>query len=54
MKILILFVILLITTVYQSDCAKILGIFPTSAKSHAIVSTSLMKELARKGHEVLN
>ncbi|XP_049545913.1 UDP-glycosyltransferase UGT5-like [Anopheles darlingi] len=34
------------------DGAKILGIFPTSARSHFIVGSSLMKELARRGHEV--
>ncbi|XP_058054053.1 UDP-glycosyltransferase UGT5-like [Anopheles bellator] len=32
--------------------AKILGIFPTSARSHFIVGSALMKELARRGHEV--
>ncbi|XP_050092818.1 UDP-glycosyltransferase UGT5-like [Anopheles aquasalis] len=34
------------------DGAKILGIFPTSARSHYIVGSALMKELARRGHEV--
>ncbi|XP_062550717.1 UDP-glycosyltransferase UGT5-like [Armigeres subalbatus] len=32
--------------------AKILGVFPTTAKSHYIVGSSLMKALASKGHEV--
>uniref|UniRef100_A0A182TJ21 UDP-glucuronosyltransferase n=1 Tax=Anopheles melas TaxID=34690 RepID=A0A182TJ21_9DIPT len=32
--------------------AKILAVFPTSARSHYIVGSALMKELARRGHEV--
>uniref|UniRef100_A0A023EW79 UDP-glucuronosyltransferase n=1 Tax=Aedes albopictus TaxID=7160 RepID=A0A023EW79_AEDAL len=32
--------------------AKILGVFPTSSKSHYIVGSALMKALANKGHEV--
>ncbi|XP_053677533.1 UDP-glycosyltransferase UGT5-like [Anopheles nili] len=35
-----------------TDGAKILGIFPTSSRSHYIVGSALMKELARRGHEV--
>ncbi|XP_055384246.1 UDP-glycosyltransferase UGT5-like [Condylostylus longicornis] len=31
---------------------KILGVFPTMAKSHYIVGSSLMKGLAEKGHEI--
>ncbi|XP_055610277.1 UDP-glycosyltransferase UGT5-like [Uranotaenia lowii] len=34
------------------ESAKILGIFPTTAKSHYIIGSSLMKALAKKGHEV--
>uniref|UniRef100_A0A182N956 UDP-glucuronosyltransferase n=1 Tax=Anopheles dirus TaxID=7168 RepID=A0A182N956_9DIPT len=36
----------------QSDAARILGIFPTTSKSHWILGTALMKELAKNGHEV--
>uniref|UniRef100_A0A182K1U4 FAD-binding PCMH-type domain-containing protein n=1 Tax=Anopheles christyi TaxID=43041 RepID=A0A182K1U4_9DIPT len=32
--------------------AKILGIFPTTSKSHWILGSALMKELAQNGHEV--
>nr|XP_040224877.2 UDP-glycosyltransferase UGT5-like [Anopheles coluzzii] len=32
--------------------AKILAVFPTSSRSHYIVGSALMKELARRGHEV--
>jgi glucuronosyltransferase len=32
--------------------AKILGIFPSHPKSHAIMSTALMRELATRGHHV--
>ncbi|XP_052899159.1 UDP-glycosyltransferase UGT5-like [Anopheles moucheti] len=32
--------------------AKILAIFPTSARSHYIVGSALTKELARRGHEM--
>uniref|UniRef100_A0A182QE42 UDP-glucuronosyltransferase n=1 Tax=Anopheles farauti TaxID=69004 RepID=A0A182QE42_9DIPT len=35
-----------------TEGAKILAIFPTSARSHYIVGSALMKELARRGHEV--
>ncbi|XP_058123356.1 UDP-glycosyltransferase UGT5-like [Anopheles ziemanni] len=35
-----------------TDGARILGIFPTSARSHYIVGSALMKELARRGHQV--
>ncbi|XP_055628473.1 UDP-glycosyltransferase UGT5-like [Toxorhynchites rutilus septentrionalis] len=32
--------------------AKILGVFPTSSRSHYIVGSALMKALAKKGHQV--
>lgn len=32
--------------------AKILGIFPSHPKSHAIISWALMRELATRGHHV--
>lgn len=35
-----------------SDGFKILGIFPTSAPSHFITGSALMKGLAANGHEV--
>uniref|UniRef100_A0A8W7PY65 UDP-glucuronosyltransferase n=1 Tax=Anopheles coluzzii TaxID=1518534 RepID=A0A8W7PY65_ANOCL len=34
------------------ESAKILGIFPTASKSHWILGSSLLKELAQDGHEV--
>jgi hypothetical protein len=35
-----------------SIAAKILGIYPFQARSHAFVATRLMVELAKRGHEV--
>lgn len=35
-----------------SHSAKILGVFPTMAKSHFIVGSALMKGLAERGHDV--
>jgi glucuronosyltransferase len=32
--------------------AKILGIFPSDSKSHAIIGTALMRELANRGHHI--
>ena len=32
--------------------AKILGIFPLPGKSHFIISSALLKELANRGHQV--
>lgn len=34
------------------ESAKILGVFPTMAKSHHIVGHSIMKALVEAGHEV--
>ncbi|XP_055384245.1 UDP-glucosyltransferase 2-like [Condylostylus longicornis] len=45
----LLFILLLFVT---ANGYKILGIFPTMAKSHFIVGSSLMKGLVDKGHEV--
>ncbi|PNF23058.1 UDP-glucuronosyltransferase 2B30 [Cryptotermes secundus] len=42
----------LLSYLYATDGARILGIFPMPAKSHMIVHSALMKELARRGHEV--
>uniref|UniRef100_A0A182QUC8 UDP-glucuronosyltransferase n=1 Tax=Anopheles farauti TaxID=69004 RepID=A0A182QUC8_9DIPT len=36
----------------RNEAARILGIFPTTSKSHWILGTALMKELARNGHTV--
>lgn len=36
----------------QSDAFKVLGVFPTMSKSHYILGSKIMKELAEKGHEV--
>jgi glucuronosyltransferase len=46
------FFMILISCICATDGANILGIFPMPAKSHMIVHTALMKELARKGHQV--
>lgn len=35
-----------------SSAFKILGVFPTMAKSHLIVGEALMKGLAKAGHDV--
>ncbi|XP_052895871.1 UDP-glycosyltransferase UGT5-like [Anopheles moucheti] len=35
-----------------NDAARILGIFPTTSKSHWILGTALAKELSKAGHEV--
>ncbi|XP_053674610.1 uncharacterized protein LOC128724914 [Anopheles nili] len=39
-------------TITQVEPAKILSIFPTMSKSHWILGSTLMKELAQDGHEV--
>lgn len=36
----------------QSDAYKVLGVFPTMSKSHYMLGSKIMKELADKGHEV--
>jgi hypothetical protein len=43
---------LLITTLQACEGARILGLFPLSGRSHAIVHFSLVKELAKRGHQV--
>jgi glucuronosyltransferase len=35
------------------DAARILGVFPYPSRSHMIVFSSLTKELARRGHELV-
>lgn len=46
--------ILLLSVVFAkySDSAKILGVFPFPSKSHHILGSALLKELAKRGHEV--
>ena len=44
--------IILISSLCATDGANILGIFPVPAKSHMRVHSTLMKELARRGHQV--
>lgn len=44
--------LLLITTSHVSETAKILGLFPVPAKSHMVVNSAIVKELAKRGHEV--
>lgn len=50
MKFYIFFVVLNVLSVVQS--AKILGIFHFPSKSHHILGSALLKELAKRGHEV--
>lgn len=47
----LLFAVFLCNAGY-SDGYKILGVFPTMAKSHYITGSALMKGLAAAGHEV--
>jgi glucuronosyltransferase len=44
--------IILLLCLHAAEGARILGIFPMPAKSHMTVHSALMKELARRGHEV--
>ena len=44
--------ITVITCLYATDGANILGIFPMPSKSHMTIHSVLMKELARRGHQV--
>ncbi|XP_021912896.1 uncharacterized protein LOC110826504 [Zootermopsis nevadensis] len=46
------FVVATLLMVDASNGAKILGIFPFHARSHAFVASALMLELANRGHEV--
>ncbi|XP_065219659.1 uncharacterized protein LOC135845124 [Planococcus citri] len=45
-------VFILLVLVIESQCANILGVFPLNFKSHYIIYQSVMKELARRGHNV--
>jgi len=44
--------ITLMSCLRATDGANILGIFPMPSKSHMAVHSVLMKELARRGHQV--
>jgi glucuronosyltransferase len=44
--------LLSIFVAHRAHAAKILGIFPLPVKSHFIVSSVLLKELANRGHQV--
>ncbi|CAH2098398.1 unnamed protein product [Euphydryas editha] len=46
------FIICLCLVFIGSECAKILGVFPTPAISHQVVFRPVMIELAKRGHEV--
>ncbi|XP_066263069.1 UDP-glycosyltransferase UGT5-like isoform X1 [Euwallacea similis] len=48
----IIIVLLLFAFSYQSQCARILGIFPMPGISHNILSSKLMKGLVLAGHDV--
>lgn len=48
----ILIITLLLCFVVQSDCYKILSIFPYNGRSHHILYSSFVEELARRGHDV--
>ena len=48
----ILSCLILMTILNFVSGAKILGIFPIPSRSHMAVNIALMKELARRGHEV--
>ncbi|KAB0804986.1 hypothetical protein PPYR_01956 [Photinus pyralis] len=47
-----LIVFVLLSVVCGAFCAKILAVFHFPCKSHHILGSALLKELARKGHEV--
>ncbi|CAH2101289.1 unnamed protein product [Euphydryas editha] len=45
-------ILCLMSVLVKSECAKILGVFPSPSISHQVVFRPLMIELARRGHEV--
>lgn len=47
-----IFLILLVLFCATSEAYKILGVFPTQWKSHGILGSSVMKQLAAAGHDV--
>jgi nucleoside-diphosphate-sugar epimerase len=44
--------VIVLSYLYVTDGARILGVFPQPAKSHMTINSALMKELARRGHQV--
>lgn len=52
MRFTIIAVFLTILQVHSGNGFKILGVLPTTAKSHYITGSGLMKALAAAGHEV--
>lgn len=46
------FIIICGFLIYAGNCARILGVFPLPGKSHYILGSALMKELAERGHDV--
>lgn len=52
-KFLVIFVVISAVLVSNTvDTAKILTVFPQASRSHYIALEALLKELARRGHEV--
>ena len=45
-------ILILLSTSHYGSCAKILGVFSASGRSHYILDSALMKALAEKGHDV--
>jgi hypothetical protein len=45
-------ILLFSTTAFLTNGAKILGIFPLPGRSHYILGSSLLRELAERGHDV--
>lgn len=41
-----------LSLIYQSESARILGVFPSPSKSHLIIHTSIADALAEAGHDV--
>ncbi|XP_072938512.1 UDP-glucosyltransferase 2-like [Epargyreus clarus] len=50
---LLLLVIVLSAFLFETDAARILGVFPTPCLSHQFVFRALTQELAKRGHEVV-
>jgi glucuronosyltransferase len=45
-------VFVVLTSLTGCNGARVLGLFPLSSPSHAAVNHALVKELARRGHQV--
>lgn len=48
----LLFFLISATILYESNGARILGVFPMASKSHYILGTAYLKGLAEAGHDV--